>query len=141
MIDAMLVMSSRQAVVGDVTDVVESTVLTMGKATQGHQEMAVICKVSKDYTGDGTLQAVLQHAVDDGSGSPDTFVTVASGPVVAAAALKKGKLLFNGVLPADLNKFIRMHYVIGGEALTALAAGTVDAWLDAAPETARVNNT
>jgi hypothetical protein len=69
--------------------------------------------------GDDSLQIVIQGAPDNGSGSPGSYTTYASGPVIAEANLTVGARLCDIDLPrkaqgAALPRFLRAQYVTVG---------------------------
>jgi hypothetical protein len=81
--------------------------------------LKILYEVTTAFTGGTSLQIVIQGAPDNGSGSPGSYTTYASGPVIAEANLTVGARLCDIDLPrkaqgAALPRFLRAQYVTVG---------------------------
>ncbi len=80
--------------------------------------LKILAQVTTEFTGGTSLQVSLQGAPDN-AGSPGTWTTYASGPVVLEAALLVGARLLDIDLPrpapgASLPKYLRLAYTTVG---------------------------
>lgn len=85
----------------------------------GDDALDILFQVTTLFAGGTSLQIEIQGAPDNGSGSPGTYTTYASGPVIAEADLVVGRRLFDIKLPrkadaAALPRFLRARYVTVG---------------------------
>lgn len=81
--------------------------------------MKVLAQVMTTFTGGTSLQVTVDGAPDNGSGSPGTWTTYASGPVVLEANATAGRRLCDIDLPrvasgAALPRFLRLGYISAG---------------------------
>lgn len=81
--------------------------------------LKLLVEVTVAFASGTSLQIVIQGAPDNGSGSPGTYTTYASGPVIAEASLTVGARLMDLDLPrkamgAALPRFLRLQYVTVG---------------------------
>jgi hypothetical protein len=77
-----------------------------------------------------TLAMYLQHG---GTDSPASFSNLINMNLAGAASmtinkLTAGKLIFSGILPIGVKRYVRVKSTIGGGTITG---GTVDCWMDA----------
>lgn len=92
--------------------------------------MKILVEVTTAFTVGTSLQIELQGAPDNGSGSPGTYTTYASGPVIAEANLTVGATLMDLDLPrkaagAALPRFLRIRYVTVGTHSTGAVYGAL----------------
>lgn len=96
--------------------------------------LKLFAEVSTAFTsgGAGTLQVLLEGAVDNGSGAPGAFSVWWISPAYALATLNAGSQLFNMDFPRPpdgiaVPRFVRLVYRIGGATMTAgaVVAGVV----------------
>lgn len=81
--------------------------------------LKILAEVTVAFASGTSLQIVVQGAPDNGSGSPGTYTTYASGPVIAEANLTVGAHLCDIDLPrkaagAALPRFLRLQTVTVG---------------------------
>lgn len=80
---------------------------------------------------DGTsLQILLQGAPDDGTGAPDTYTTMYTGPAVVEANLIAGARLADIDVPRPvpgqaIPRFLRLEYVTVGTHTSGAVEGTI----------------
>lgn len=76
---------------------------------------------SVNMAGGTSLQAVLQTSLSEGSGYTDLM----AGPVIPLANLTAGAVLYSGPIPAGVQRYLRMNYVVVG----TFTGGNVNAGL------------
>lgn len=81
--------------------------------------MKVLVQVMTTFTGGTNLQVSLDGAPDSGTGTPGTWTTYATGPLVLEASLLAGRRLLDIDLPrkadsAALPRFYRLSYASAG---------------------------
>lgn len=90
----------------------------LGGGTTGF--LALLCQVVTAFASGGaaTLQVQLQSAPDNG-GVPGSWVTLAQSDAVPLASLVAGYRFLPGPLPAGIQRYLRLNYVVGTAAMTA----------------------
>lgn len=88
--------------------------------------MKMLVQVSTTFTsgGAGTLQVILEGAIDDGTGNPAAFSAWWLSPAYALATLNAGSRLYDMDMPRPpdgiaIPRYLRMVYRIGGATMTA----------------------
>jgi hypothetical protein len=84
-------------------------------------EVSCMCTVTATSSGSATVQAVIQDSPDNSA-----WTTKVAGPSLAVANVVAGTEMLGVPLPTNLQRYIRVAYVIGTAALTA---GTFNAFL------------
>ena len=78
------------------------------------------CLIAANFTGAGATMAVqLQTAPDNGSGSPGSWTVLEQTPALAVSTLTAGTEIFRTPVPAGVQKFLKLTYVIGTANMTA----------------------
>lgn len=93
--------------------------------------LKIVALVTVNFATLTSLQIQVQGAPDNGSGSPGTLTTYASGPVVPVASLLAGTLICNIDMPrvapgVAMPRFLGLNYVVAG---SNASAGTLRAFL------------
>jgi hypothetical protein len=92
--------------------------------------LKILYEVIVAFASGTSLQIVIQGAPDNGSGSPGSYTTYASGPVIAEANLTVGARLCDIDLPrkamgAALPRFLRAQYVTVGTHTAGTVFGSI----------------
>lgn len=81
--------------------------------------LEILVQVQTAFASGTSLQVALQGAPDNGSGSPGTYTTYVSGPVIVEANLIVGARLLDVTLPRSAAgvakpRFLRLSYITVG---------------------------
>ncbi|MCF7939676.1 MAG: hypothetical protein K9L68_13850 [Spirochaetales bacterium] len=73
--------------------------------------------VTEDFAALTSLNIALQESSDDGSS--DAYADVLSSGEIALADLKAGDIVFEAVVPKDVEKYLQAYFTVTGTTATA----------------------
>ena len=83
-------------------------------------DVQIFLRVMTNFAGSGaSLQVQLQTAPDNGSGSPGSWTILAESQFYLVSSLTQGAELLNSLIPAGVQKFLKLTYVVTGANMTA----------------------
>jgi len=96
----------------------------------GTPKLKLVVQVTTTFVGGTNTYCILAGAADNGSGSPDSYTTMFTGPTVVVANMIQGAQLANNTVPNPvpgqaLPRFLRLQFVTSGTHTAGAAIGTI----------------